>query len=391
MVKLSSVTLPPMRPFWLTRTFWMIALGLFIDAYVYGVAAVSISWVPHTPGISTLLLVWAPATLAIGIALGGWLADLVGRRILLQAAPLGSFAGGLILFVGSGLYPALVSSFLLLMTAGIESASILAYSQELVPETTRHTALTAELGFVNLGGVSLAALAYTGGYLGARALRDFIALVPLVLALFSLALRRRLPESRLWQKRRRSAALPPDYLVRFSVAAVFSIANTAGFSLLAFAFGAEFLPSHFHHMLLISTTTAFLVGLGARRLVQLPPKRTLLATYGLALATSLALFWVRRPSHPGFWPILFVLSGLSSISYITEDTMTAKNWPSSIRARALAGTRVVGLAGYSVILLLVNGGGLNRFLAAMAAVWASGLGAAILWRLVGHTRSRPGC
>lgn len=375
-----------MQAFWLTRVFWAIALGLFIDAYVYGVAAVSLSWVPHGPGISTLLLVWAPAVLSVGIALGGWLADSMGRRVLLQVAPWGYMAGAIALFLGPGLVPTLTGTLVLVTTAGLESNTILAYAQELVPEVSRRRAITVELSFVNLGGVSLAALAYAGGHLGSSTLRDFIALVPLVLALFSLTLRRRLPESGLWASNRIRTPMPHDYVLRLSVAAVFSIANTAGFSLISFAFGAEFLPRHFHHMLLISMATTFGVGLLSGRLTKLPPKPTLIVSYTLALSMSGVLFWVRRPSHPGFWPVLFLLSAFSSISYITEDTITAKQWPTFVRARALAGARAAGLVGYATILVLIQGARIGQFLAAMAGVWAAGLVAAIIWWLAGRGR-----
>lgn len=377
-----------MRPFWLTRAFWALALGLFINAYVYGVAVVSISWVGHQEWNPTLLLVWAPASYSAGIGIGGWLVDRGGRRPLLQWAPLGYVGGALLLLAGSWPILGFAGSFVLLATAGTESNTILTYAQELVPAAYKRPILYAELNFVNLGAVALAAIAYVGDYIGTTALRQAMVLFPLLLALVSLRLRAPLGESQLWIESRHQRArlkIPRDLRLRFGVAAAFSFANTTGFSLLSFAFGSRFLPQHFHHMLLVSALTAFAAGLTAKWAGKVSAKKILSAGYGTAFLAAVALYWIERPTHGGFWPILFILSASTSMSYLAEDTFKSDEWPSALRGRLIGAVRMAGLIGYGIVLVLMHGTGLRHLLLIIAMVWAVGFGAAIVWWLA-HSR-----
>lgn len=370
-----------MRPFWLTSVFWGMAVGLFLSAYVYGVSAVALSWVPHQGrAIPTLLLIWSPLVLALGIAAGGILADRFGRRRLLAGAPFGYIAGSVVLSAGSGLVWVLIGTFFLLATSGIEGNTLLAYSQEL-PATHRRQTAMAELASANLGAISLAALALGTPQLGLAAMRDIIAVLPLSLALFSLALRRNLPESSLWElsRSRPDRTIPSDYGLRFFVSASFSTATTTGFSLLAFAFGAEFLPRHFHHMLLVSTAAALLVGLTYRRLSRAPSELTLVGAYGLATASAVLLYLVRRPGHPAFWPVLFLQSAFAAVSYCAEDLFGVNRWPAFVRGRTVGGVRAAGLIIYAGIVLWAHSVRLGAFLSSMIATWSLGLAAALVW------------
>lgn len=369
-----------MRSFWLTRTFWALSLGLFLNAYSFGVAAVALTWVPHRPWTPTVLLLWAPICLVLGIAVGGLVADLRGRQHVLRWGPVGYGIGSACLSMGAGLGAALVGSGLLLVTAGIESNTILAYSQELLPEHKKRQAMYAELNFVNLGGLALAALAYWGHGWQPSLLRHGTTILPMVFAAASLWMRRSLPESALWQSsQRQDETMPTDYGLRMAVAIGFSFANTSGFSLLTYAFGAEFLPRHFHHLILVSTLTAFGVGLTARWIGRISPKKVLLGGYGVACLASCALVVVERPGHPGFWPVLFILSAFTSLSYLAEDTFKSDVWPSVVRGRAIGTVRSIGLLGYAVLLLTLRHTAVRQFLAVIAGVWGVGLAAAVLW------------
>lgn len=359
-----------------------------MNAYSYGVAAVALTWVPHDPWTSTLFLMWAPVGLSVGIGLGGILADRLGRRRMLRFGPLGYVVGSVSLLLGSGMVPALLGSGFLILTAGLESNTILTYSQELVPAPSKRQTMYAELNFVNMGGLALAALAFVSHHWDGGLLRPGMTILPLGLALMSLWLRRTLPESVLWEKstaRPGPVTMPADYRLRLVVAGVFSFANTAGFSLLTYAFGTEFLPRHFHHLLLVSTATAFLVGLVARWLGRLSAATILLGGYGFAFLSALGLAWVQSPRHPAFWPILFALSAFTSMSYLAEDTFKTDAWPSRVRARLISVVRVAGLLGYAAVLLAARHTPLQLFLMVIAGVWSMGLVAAVVW-WVAHQR-----
>ncbi len=151
-----------MRPFWHTGTFWAFALGLFLNAYVYGIAAVALLRSALFGSLATLGMAWAPAGFLVGIVAGGVAADRYGRRIILAWGPLGYVTGLLGLLWAGGPSMVLASSLVLLVTAGVESNTILTYSQELLPLATRRQAMYAELNFVNLGGLALAAVALAG-------------------------------------------------------------------------------------------------------------------------------------------------------------------------------------------------------------------------------------
>ncbi len=369
-----------MRPFWHTGIFWAFALGLFLNAYVYGIAAVALAQLSLHGSPTVWGLAWAPAGFLVGIITGGWSADRMGRRAVLTWAPLGYVLGSLGLLLGRGIGTVLMSSLLLLATAGLESNTILTYSQELLPTATRRQAMYAELNFVNLGGLALASVALASHRWGPAIFHHLLSWLPVGLALLSWPIRTRIPESRLWrERRRRPYALPRDYKLRFVVAAVFSFSNTAGFSLMAFAFGHEFLPRHFHHLLLVSTLSAFLVGLLARWVGRWPPKFLLLLGYGMASVSAVSLLFIRAPHRVEFWAVLLVLSACTSLSYLAEDTFKSDLWPSAVRARIVAAVRAIGMSGYMGLLLWEYCAGLSHFVRVMAGTWTLGFAAAAVW------------
>ncbi|MCY0877871.1 MAG: MFS transporter [Firmicutes bacterium] len=372
-----------MQLFWKTRAFWALALGLFLNAYVYGVAALSLEWIPHPRWFTTLALLWSPLGLSVGIALGGWLSDHWGRRLLLLGAPVGYLLGSLLLLSPVSLLTPLLAAGLLMITAGIDSNTILVYTQELVPPEVRRQTLYAELNFVNLGGVALAGLASVMGNWGPTMLRLATTLLPAILAASSFALRQALPESSRWEQERRTRIvaprLPALFPIRLLTAILFSFSNTAGFSLMTYALGAEFFPRHFHHIMLISTLTAFAVGLTARWLGRIPAKHILVAGYGLTTLSGWALAQTRTPAHGGFWPALISLSALTSVTYLAEDTFKVDAWPSAVRGRFVALVRIISLLLYVMVVLAVGRARLERFLTIMVLSWGTGLAAAVMW------------
>ncbi len=217
-------------------------------------------------------------------------------------------------------------------------------------------------------------------------LHDLLSLVPVGMALLSWPLRTRLSESRLWRESRLRTrqTLPHDYRLRFLVAAAFSFSNTAGFSLLAYAFGHEFLPDHFHHLLFVSTLSAFLAGLLARWFGRLSPKFLLLLGYGMASLSAFLILQIQTPHRPEFWAALLVLSAFTSLSYLAEDTFKSDLWPSAVRARVIAAVRAIGMAGYLGLLLWEQRAPLSHFVPVMVGTWGLGFIAAVVWWLAGR-------
>jgi hypothetical protein len=70
---------------WRSIEFWTLSTGLFLNAYVYGMAA---SQSALLGGHTFLLLAWPPLWLATGILLGGTAADKIDRlRLLMTQIP----------------------------------------------------------------------------------------------------------------------------------------------------------------------------------------------------------------------------------------------------------------------------------------------------------------
>lgn len=380
----------PLYRFWLSLPFWALASGLFLNAYVYGVAASALTWIPRTHQAITWLMLWSPLWLTLGIGLGGTLADHIGRRKLLLISPLFYVTGGVALFTSSTTVTAFGASASFMLGAGMESNTILVFAQELLPTRFRRQALYAELNFVNLGGLVLAALAYLQGVFHVNTVRRGMALVPLVLVITAYLIRLRLNESRLWQRdrvRRSRVHLSRDFWLRFVVSALFSFSNTTGFSLLTYAYGAEFFPHYFRHFLLLSTLTAFSIGLGARYLARFSAKRILATSYGAAFGLAIILWRVPSPGTAVFWMVLLLLSAATSVSYLAEDTFKASHWSSRVRGRITGAVRISGLTLYMAVLVATRNMSGADFLLTTAGVWSLGFMASLVW-LMTHGQRR---
>ncbi|MCY0880752.1 MAG: MFS transporter, partial [Firmicutes bacterium] len=122
-----------LRSFWTTPQFLTGALGLFLNAYVFGIAATAMTWLPshHEPAL--WLLLWSPWWVATGILSGGFLADHLGRRRILLLSPWLYLLGSAWIFWSASLWAVFGGTLLLLFNAGLESTTVLTYAQELIP------------------------------------------------------------------------------------------------------------------------------------------------------------------------------------------------------------------------------------------------------------------
>ena len=56
------------------------AMGMFLEAYIFGMSSIATTWVKIPLSLKSLLLSWAPLWLIIGIAFAGPLSDKIGRK-----------------------------------------------------------------------------------------------------------------------------------------------------------------------------------------------------------------------------------------------------------------------------------------------------------------------
>ncbi len=375
---------------WRSKEFWALSSGLFLNAYIYGMAASqSVLLGSHT----FVLLAWSPLWLASGIFLGGTIADRVGRLRLLMWTPAAYLIGSAFILLWPTVHGLLVGSGILLLTGGIESNTLLTYAQELMPEKIKRRAMYLELNFVNFGGLVLSGVVLLTPTLPDILQHRGLSAVPIVLSIFSWAMRKQLHESPSWLGRSKSHPAARcallKYLPRLLTAMAFSLSNTAGFSLLTYGYGALFFPHSLRYFLIVNSLTATFVGFSAPWVARYPANRVLMSSYFLAALTATGLTFVYDPSMRGFWPLIILLSSATSISYLAEDTFKSGAWPPSYRARFTATSRITGLLGYLLIITIIHRHILHVFVITIAVVWWFGFLAAGAWRAFGRW-GRPG-
>ncbi|WP_028962453.1 hypothetical protein [Sulfobacillus thermosulfidooxidans] len=367
---------------WQSTPFWALSLGLFLNSYIYGVAASQAVWLK---GHTVLLLAWGPLLLALGIGLGGVLADYLGRLKLLMGTPVLYISGSLLILWRPHIIGLLIGSALLLIAGGIESNTLITYAQELITPSLRVQALYTELNFVNLGGFVLAIYTWIAPKLPASFRQNAVAIVPLLLSVLSWVVRSQLVESVSWERHRGQNITYPQFLKffpRLLVSSVFSLTNTSGFSLLTYAFGTVFFPHIFPVFLLISTGTAVMIGLSAPILAKWPVNRFLVYAYLLAAVSATAVRLHPNPQGRLFWLFIITLSAGTSLSYLGEDTFKSAHWPDFYRSRFTAISRIIGLSGYILILWVLNRQPFNTFLTVIAGLWWIGFLSALVWHIV---------
>ncbi|PSR32657.1 MAG: hypothetical protein C7B46_12915 [Sulfobacillus benefaciens] len=371
-------TSPPSQKFWVHRPFWILSLAIFLNAFSYGVAAVSTTWLAQHSAWSLWHLTWAPTGLIIGILSGGITADHIGRTRLLHWSPVGYVIGGLILLVVKSHSLSAWGCLALVITAGLESTTVLALGQELLPPSTRTSAFYLMMNFSNFGGLVLAILTAMPMHPGVR--QTVITLIPVILAILSWQLRRKLPESPEWFHARapKPTSSKPFYLTsRFATSVIFSYTNATSFALVTYALGVKIYPQLLPRFLMLSTGGAFIAGLASPLFAKLPVSTLLLGSYGGTWLFALAL-WAYPTIHWALWLGLSVATG---VAFLAENEFKTSAWPSKIRGRVTAWERVGGQLGYLGTLIAVQHFSFPQLTLALAGIWAMGAGAALWWRI----------
>ena len=275
-----------------TLAFISFALGIFLGAYIFGMASIATTWVKIPVYLRSLLLSWAPLWEIIGIAIAGPLSDKIGRKHVFYIT-MSMFGIGAVGIVFSTTY-VLILLFLaiLLMSGGGEMNTILAFSQEIMPTKHRSAAMLLELNFIPLGGLVLAGIAFSTAYSSIEFERGMIGITIIAVVAVLVITRRYLPESFLWlasngkEKQAKEDAIKyygeQEYLLRTEngkdikeaetirgnqhaglklfATITTAFAGTTGFGLIAYVLGPTFFPSLTAVILLVSDAAAFVVG-----------------------------------------------------------------------------------------------------------------------------------
>lgn len=296
---------------WMRLPFWILSLAISLNAFSYGVAAVSTTWLARNPAWALWHLTYAPTGFIVGILSGGIAADHLGRTRVLRWSPLGYLVGGLLLLVTKSQLLMAAGCLALVMTAGLESTTVLTLSQELLPKTTRTNVFYLMMNFSNSGGLVLAVITALPMHPGIR--QTTITLIPAILAILSGLLRRALPESVKWLQAQNSSRfrLPPFFLTaRFITSVIFSYTNATGFALVTYALGVKIYPRLLVHFLILSTGGALMAGLASPLLATVPVATLLVSSYGGTWLVAMAL-WVHPTTHWGLWVALSLGTGIA--------------------------------------------------------------------------------
>ncbi len=409
---------------WLPTDSWnftSFCLGMLLEAYIFGMAAIATGWVTMPTALRSLLLSWAPLWLIIGLAVAGPLSDRVGRKttFYITMALYGVGAIGLVFSFSYVLI--LIFLAIMLFAAGGEMNTILTASHEVMPARHRSKTMMLEINAINLGSLILAAVSLLSVSKGVPFQRLMIAATFVVVLAVLFFARTRTPESIRWLRDQGQTARAEAEIARFygveeyrardqaaaaataaarakgSVKTVslglrlvtislLAFAGTTGFGLLTYVLGPAHFPKLTAAIILVASITGFVSGFYALWAERWSRKKMLLVGYcGTFLATLLiALTTSAWAASVGlFFFLLVVLNVFSNVGYLTQDTMKGEVWPTGRRGTYSAVVRFVGIGLYIPTIYLTQSYSLSGFVNFSLAVWALGALASILWAVRG--------
>ncbi len=406
--------------------FTSFVLGMLLEAYIFGMAAIATGWVPMPTSLRSLLLAWAPIWLIIGIAVAGPLSDRIGRKTTFYLT-MTLYGIGAVGLVFSGTYwLILVFLALMLFAAGGEMNTIMTASHEVMPTKHRSKTMMLEINGINLGGLILAAVSLLSAERGVPFQRGMIAATFLVVLLVLFFARTRTPESIRWLRSRglgaraeaeiqrfygadeyraRDAAAAaataaaraaggaravPLWLRLFATTAT-AFAGTAGFGLMTYVLGPAHFPKLTAAILLAATLTGFISGFFAFWADRWSRKQLLLVGYGGAFLVTLVIALATHAwaaSAGLFFLLLVVLNVFVNVGYLTEDTLKGEVWETKRRGTYTAVVRFVSIGLYIATIYITQSYSLTGFAFFSLVVWGIGLAGAIAWMVGGVETGR---
>ncbi len=405
---------------WIPTDSWnftSFVLGMILEAYIFGMAAIATGWVTMPTTLRSLLLSWAPLWLIVGIAVAGPLSDRVGRKttFYITMALYGVGAVGLVFSFTYWLI--LIFLALMLFAAGGEMNTIMTASHEVMPARHRSKTMMLEINGINLGSLILAAVALLSAYKGIAFERGMIAATFIVVLAVLFFARTRTPESIRWLRSKGQTARADSEIARFYgveeyrardaaaaaetasakakgtvknvslglrliVISCLAFAGTTGFGLLTYVLGPAHFPKLTAAILLVASLTGFISGFYALWAERWSRKKMLLVGYcGTFLATLLIAVTTSAwaASAALFFFLLVVLNVFSNVSYLSQDTLKGEVWPTERRGTYTAIVRFVGIGLYIPTIYLTQSYSLNNFVLFSLGVWAVGALASIVW------------
>ncbi|MHB8293244.1 MAG: MFS transporter [Acidimicrobiales bacterium] len=404
-----------------TWTFVSFALGLTLEAYIFGMAPVATGWVKEPVALRSLMLSWAPLWLIIGIAIAGPVGDWLGRKTTFYITMSLYGVGAIGLFFSSTYVLIMIFLAILLAAAGGEMNMILAASHEVMPNRHRSKATMLAINFINMGSVIIALVDLSSASAAVSFQRDMVAATLIAVLVVLVVARRRLPESARWMAskgrgaeaaaeldhyygpeevaaRRRAAEESqaaarakavsepprryPALWLRITAIIMVAFSGTVGFGLLTYTLGPTHFPKLTGDIILVAGLVGFASGVIGFWGDKLSRKNLLVIGYaGAAAITAVAWatesVWVKTLAL--FWVLLVAINVFTNIGYLTQDTLKGEIWPTRYRSRFTALVRFVSIGGYIGTIYWTQSFSTTALIGFNLAVWVFGLAGALLW------------
>ncbi len=394
------------------------ALGIFLGAYIFGMASIATTWVTIPIFLRSLLLSWAPLWEIVGIGIAGPLSDKIGRKHVFYITMAMYGIGAVGIAFSYSYYLVLLFLAILLIGGGGEMNTILAFSQEIMPTKHRSTAMLLELNFIPLGGLVLAGIAFSTAYASIAFEREMIGLTIIAVVAVLVISRRYLPESFLWlaskgkEKEAKEDAIKyygeKEYELRTEnnkdldearditqnkhiglklfATITTAFAGTTGFGLIAYVLGPTFFPSLTAIILLVSDAAAFIVGFVGFIGERISRRHMLLWGYVFSLIFTVIIYltigsWTKYLIL--FWFFVVALNAFIQLGYMAEDTLKSEVWATKSRGSITALVRFLGIGLYIPTIYITAHYTLSQYILFNIIVWIIGSAGAIVWFIFG--------
>jgi len=398
-------------------SFISFSLGMFLEAYIFGMASIATTWVTIPLFLKSLLLSWSPIWLIVGIAFAGPLADKFGRKKIFYLTMIIYAIGSVGIVFSYTYYLILLFLALLLLAAGGEMNTIMVLTHEIMPKEHRSSSMLLEVNFISIGGLVLAGVSFSTAYSSIAFQRLMVGLTMLIVLIILVIARSKIPESFLWlaskgnkyqakedaikyygektylertnngnylsNKKEKTKKLP----LKLFVAVTMAFADGVGFGLIAYVLGPVYFQKYTALILLVASiagTFAGLIGfLGSR----IGRRIMLLYGYSGALIVTIITYltiniWTKYLIL--FWLIVIAINAFISIAYISEEAYKSEIWDTKHRASFTALIRFSSAALYIMAIYLTASLTLNEYILFNVFVWVVGAIGAISWYIFGY-------